>query len=166
MTFTMFTRRAALLAFTASLSLAAQPLKHPDFSGVWKLNKEKSVYGKIPMPDEYTMKVAHNDPALDAVTTLKNPFGEYTSETKLKTDGSANTNTQGRVETKSTISWQGAVMVMKTVTVITMGDQKQEAGGEERWELSADGKMLTVTASMKGPNGEITIKRVLDRAAN
>lgn len=163
MTIPTFTRRMTLLALGAMLSIAAQPVKHPDFSGTWKLNKEKSVYGKIPVPDDYTMQVTHKDPALDFVATLKNPFGEHKSESKLKTDGTENTIEQGRLLTKSTISWQGAVMVMKSNIVITLGDQKHDATGEERWELSDDGKTLTVSASMKGANGEVAVKRVLEK---
>ncbi len=33
----------------------------------------------------------------------------------------------------------------------------------ERWELSADGKTLTISTKMQGPMGESEIKRVMEK---
>lgn len=165
------TRRTLLALCVAALTgPALLAAGKPDFSGAWKLNKEKSVYGAMPVPDNFAMTIAHKDPDLALTITLNNPMGAQKSESKLKTDGSENTHTTGRVKLTSRIEWDGAVMVMKTKRVMEMSTQlgqppqPVEINGEERWQLSADGKTLTIDVKMAGPQGEFTVKRVLDKA--
>lgn len=165
------TRRTLLALCAAALAAPALVAAgKPDFSGTWKLNKDKSSYGAMPVPDNYAMAIVHKDPDLALTITLTNPMGEQKSESRLKTDGSENVHSSGRVKLTSRIAWDGAVMVMKTKRTVEMTTQlgqppqPVEINGEERWQLSADGKTLTIDVTMNGPQGELIVKRVLDKA--
>jgi len=46
------------------LSLAACRAKNPDLSGNWRLNIEKSKWGKVKKPTSVMLEIQHNDPAL------------------------------------------------------------------------------------------------------
>lgn len=171
MTSTRLTRRALAAGLSLLLATVASAAGKPDFSGFWKLNKEKSDYGQMPVPDNYAMVIDHKDPALNLVITLTNPMGDQKTESKLKTDGSQNVQTGGRITLTSTITWDGAVMVVKTLRSMSIGNgpdgspQKMDVPGEERWQLSPDGKTLTIDIKMTGPQGELTVKRVLEKSA-
>jgi hypothetical protein len=56
----------ALLAMLAGIAPAAE---HPNFSGEWKMNAEKSDFGKLPPTTSFARKIVHVDPSLTIATS-------------------------------------------------------------------------------------------------
>ncbi len=50
-----------VIAAAAGMALAADK---PDFSGDWKMDADKSVFGPMPPPTSMTRKIDHKDPEI------------------------------------------------------------------------------------------------------
>jgi pectate lyase len=72
--------------------------------------------------------------------TQERTMGENTMTTVFKLDGTESVNKTQRGESKSTAKFDGAKLVIKTVSEGANGPQETTA----TWSLSADGKELTV----------------------
>lgn len=154
-------RRAAAVAFLlAATTLFGQ--SRPDFSGTWKLNKDKSDLGMFAdrMPDDFAVRIDHKDPEIK----ISQPgMRGGTQESKVTTDGKPSETTSqtpmGEVKSKAVAKWDGAALVL---------DVEREMGGNtmsqtDRWTLSPDGKVLTIARKMTSPMGEFEITQVLER---
>jgi len=156
----MTRRTGALLALMLCFAFAAVAADKPDFSGKWKLNASKSDLGQMPVPDKWEVTLEHKDPNVKSTTVTAGQMGERTMEAVYKTDGTETTNKGfGDSETKSTAKWDGSVLAIVT----NMEFQGNKMTIESRWNLSADGKVLTMDQTMKSDRGEFNMKRVLDK---
>ncbi len=134
-------------------------LAKPNFSGRWRMNASQSEFGAIAPPSSLVLQVAHNDPDLKVITTQAGEMGEFTIEFSYTTDGRECVNRVRDIERKSTVRREGDTLVIESrmdlegnaVTVI------------EKWNLSEDGKTLTSTRLLKGPEGETTVRTVLEK---
>ncbi len=72
--------------------------------------------------------------------TQERTMGENTMTTVYKLDGTESVNKTQRGESKSVAKWDGAKLVVKTVSEGANGPQETSA----TWSLSADGKELTI----------------------
>lgn len=154
-------RRVWLVAFLVvfvcgSAALAAD---HPDFTGSWKVNVAKSDLGQMPPPDKYEMKVDHKDPDLKTETLMVGQMGEWKMEAVYKTDGTETTNKMGPNESKSTAKWDGKALNIVTKASFD-GNSMQILG---KWSLSDDGKLLTMEQTIRGDQGDFTMKWVMDK---
>ena len=59
----MKTLLSTLFVIAAAANMAAAADK-PDFSGDWKMDTDKSVFGPLPPPTSMTRKIDHKDPAI------------------------------------------------------------------------------------------------------
>jgi hypothetical protein len=154
----MTIRRIAVLF--AIVALAALPvLAKPNFSGDWKLNVAKSQFGDWPAPSSMTNKIAHDDPKLKNSIKQSGDQGDFEMETNYTTDGKECTNELFGSPMESVLKWEGDTLVIGTKG--TFGDS--EFTSNEKWTLSADGKMVTITRVFKSQMGEVTQKLVLDK---
>ena len=131
----------------------------PNFSGEWKMNAAKSDFGQFPAPSSMTQTVTHEDPALKVAMKMATDQGDMDFESNYSTDGKETTNTFGPSEMKSVAKWDGDVLVITT---------KGQFGDNEmtmtvKWELSADGKVLTINQHFVSSQGEMDQKIVLDK---
>jgi hypothetical protein len=153
------TRLFSSVLFTLAFGLLQAQAK-TDFSGTWKLNSGKSDFGQMPAPDSITQKITHADPSLKAnVASTGGMQGDMTYELSYTTDGKECVNHIGEGELKSTLKWDGDDLVV---------DSKGAFGGTEftakaRWNLSSDGKTLTVTQHFSSAMGEGDVKEVFDK---
>jgi len=153
------TRLFSLTLLTVALGLVQAQAK-TDFSGTWKLNAGKSDFGPIPPPDSMVEKITHQDPSLKAnVASTGGPQGDMTYDVTYTTDGKECVNHIGEGELKSTLNWDGDDLVVES---------KGSFGGNEftakgRWNLSSDGKTLTVTQHLSSAMGEADMKTVFDK---
>ncbi len=138
-----------------SLSLFAKT----DFSGDWKLNAAKSDFGQFPAPSSMTQKVTHQDPSLKLATKVSTDNGDFEFESTYTTDGKECTNQFGPNEMKSSLKWEGAVLVIDTKG--TFGDMQVTM--QDKWELSADGKTLTIKRHFASSQGELDQKLILEK---
>lgn len=145
--------RFFLAVFLATAALAQQ---HPNLSGIWQMNPEKS---KLPAggPRRMLIKIDHRDPKMDGIALVQSAAGSevrsefhYTSSGEEAIEASRGLHIRGR--------WDGADVVIETTS--TSPDGKEQRS-QARFSLSADGKTLTMIQS----NGTTTIPLVLDRAA-
>jgi len=160
---TITTRQATRVFSLALLSLAlrlVQAQAKSDFSGTWKLNAGKSDFGPIPAPDSITQKITHQDPSINAhVATTGGPNGDQTYDATYTTDGKECVNHMGENELKSTLKWDGDDLTVESKG--SFGGADFTAKG--RWNLSSDGKILTITQHYTSPMGEADVKEVFEK---
>lgn len=141
------------------LSTCAFAAGKPDFSGEWNLNPAKSDFGPMPAPEKMIRKIEHKDPDLKITTTTASQGNERTNETVFKTDGSESVNKYGQSEARSIVKWEGSNLTVATKREI----QGMTIEQNEKWTLSEDGKTLTVDGNIKAPQGELTLKMVMEK---
>lgn len=153
---------ATLLAVLLFFTPAAQDAK-PDFSGKWTLDLAKSDFGQMPPPESMVAVIEHKEPTVKITSTQKTAQGEITNERTMTTDGKENTNTlrtmMGEQPITSTSKWNGKTLV----TAYKLAFQDMAIDVSESWELSADGKSLTVARDFKSQQGDFTQKSVLNK---
>ena len=150
----------------AALIVAGAPLRaqqKPNFSGSWKMNQVKSDFGPAPAPDTFTRKIVHAEPSITIDEVQGSPLGEQQTSRKMTTDGKENTNTlrtmMGEQPVTSTSKWNGKALV----TAYKLAFQDMTIDVSESWELSADGKSLTVARDFKSQQGDFSQKSVLNK---
>ncbi len=148
-----------LSAIITTLAIAAPP----DFSGKWVINKEKSDFrlGPDGPTPEFSMTISQSAASIDIKQKMSTDQGDFEREYKLIPDGQAHEtpwfmNRPAQVTSK----WDGNALVLEAIQETQGGDK---ATTKDRWELSADGKILTITSSMQSPMGEWNSKRVMDK---
>ena len=150
---------AALLAL--AISTAAQGL--PNFTGTWTLDAAKSDFGPMPPPESVVMVIDHKEPTVKVTTTQKTQMGDSSNDSTYTTDGKENVNKMrgpaGDQDVKSTTKWNGKTLA----TSRTIEAQGMSIGIDDSWELSPDGKALTVSRQLKTPQGDFSTKLVLNK---
>lgn len=135
----------------------------PDFSGTWNVDLAKSDFGPLPPPESIAQVIVHKEPALKVSSTVKNAMGTISNERNLTTDGKENAytlkNPAGEQVVKSTSTWSGK----KLMTTMKVDTQGVTIDINDAWELSADGKVLTMTREVKTPQGDFAQKAVYNR---
>jgi hypothetical protein len=152
----MKTRTCAALMIAASfclcsLIIAAQT--KPDFSGVWKMNREKSKFpAMFPAMEnirDVVSKIEHKEPNFSESMTITSVDGDRTFEVKFTTDGKETTiklpYLTGPV--KGTMKWEG--------DALTVEGKIEELNVRGKYTLSADGKTLTKASHLSTPNGDV-----------
>lgn len=151
-----------MLTAVLLLAPAVQDTK-PDFSGKWTLDVAKSDFGQMPPPDSIVAVIEHKEPNIKIRTTQKGQQGEITNERAMTTDGKENSNTlktmMGDQPITSTTKWNGKAL--STAFRLTIQDMSLDV--MESWELSPDGKTLTVTRDIKSQQGDFSQKTVFNK---
>jgi len=135
---------AAIVCVCASIASAQTK---PDFSGTWKLNREKSKFARGG-PDGLLIKIDHKEPAFSENWTVSTPDGERSFQAKYTTDGKeTEQEVMGRMA-KTSAKWEGDALVIEF---------KSEGGFFKRKiTLSADGKTITKMVTQSPKDGEQT----------
>ena len=158
----MFIRSNALAALLVAMSVSAATQAPPgqDFTGTWALNVPRSDYGPFPAPERRTDTIEHRASTLK-VTRREVPSGgrERTAEWSCTTAGAECTNVIGGNDMKSTVRWDGPVLVVDTKTMYN----QQPATISDRWTLSPDGRLLTISRHAASPEGTVDQVFVLER---
>jgi hypothetical protein len=154
-----FTRLFSLTLLTVALGLVQAQAKS-DFTGTWKINTSKSDFGPMPPPDSVTYTITHQDPSLKAnVATTGGMQGDMKYDLSYTTDGKECVNHIGEGEVKSTLKWDGDDLTVETKG--SFGGNDFTAKG--RWNLSADGKTLTITQHYSSSMGEADVKEIFEK---
>jgi hypothetical protein len=148
-----------ILLFAATLVAQATP----NFSGTWTLDASKSDFGPMPGPESIVMVIDHKEPALKVNVTQKSQMGDATTDSNYTTDGKDNVNKMrgpaGEQDIKSTTKWNGKSLT----TARTIEAQGMSIGIDEAWDLSTDGKIMTVSREIKTPQGNFATKMVFNK---
>jgi hypothetical protein len=155
-----------LLAAAMVLLLAATAVSQtakPDFSGTWTLDLAKSDFGQMPAPQSVVYVVEHKEPNVKISSTQVGEQGEMTNVRNISTDGKENTNTMRAMgseqEMKSTTTWDAN----KLVTSLKVAFQGTPVEIVDSWDLSADGKVLTISRQFKTAQGDFAQKTVFNK---
>lgn len=128
---------------------APAPAK-PNFSGRWRMIKDKSVFHGFKVPDLIVRVVDHHDPTLNLHTVQTVASKTSISDVSYFTDGSIATNSINGHDATSKAFWDGGDLVIRT-------DLKTSSSGnqqiEDRWQLSADGQTLTTISHIVTDKG-------------
>ncbi len=112
----------------------------PNLTGTWVMAADKSDFGPMPAPKVRTDVVDHKEPNLTIKRTVTGPDGTpAVVDLKYAVDGKQYTNTTPQGDIKSTLKWDGNVLVVASVVSTPNGD----ADVTDRFSLSEDGKTLT-----------------------
>jgi hypothetical protein len=146
----MKTRTRAALMIAASFcfcsSIIAAQTK-PDFSGVWKMNREKSKFLAMENIRDIVSKIEHKEPNVSIFTTIIGVDGDQTFEAKYTTDGKETTVKLPSGSVKATAKWEG--------DALTVEGKAEEFNVRGKYTLSADGKTLTIANRLSTPNGDV-----------
>jgi hypothetical protein len=109
------------------------------------------------------MVVDHKEPTVKVTTTQKSQMGDSSNDSTYTTDGKDNVNKMrspaGDQDVKSTTKWNGKALA----TTRTIEAQGMTVGIDDAWELSADGKVLTINRQLKTPQGDLSMRLVLNK---
>ena len=154
----MFRIRNIALLMTLALPAAAVA-QAPNLSGTWVLQIDKSDFGMMPAPTSRTDVITHAEPNLTIKRSIESQqTGKVSSDLVYAVDGKEwkNTTADGN-EIKSTLKWDGAVLVVTSLITTPQGD----ATITDRFSLSGDGKTLTQDRVISIQGQELTQKMVL-----
>src|SRR5882757_8054569 len=108
-------RGLLLLPLIAGLALAAEK---PDFSGEYKLNAEKSDFGRLTKPSAFTRKIEHKEPNIHVISTFTGPSGEVVTDVKYTTDGKPTVNVIRGTEIRGEMTWEGDGLLLTTTRTV------------------------------------------------
>jgi hypothetical protein len=134
----------------------AQPAK-PDFSGRWRMVKDKSDFGGFKAPDIIVRVIEHRDPTLNVHTVQTSGGKTSTADVSYFTDGAQTTNSMSGRDAVSKAFWDGAALMIRTTTKDSKGEDEVV---EDRWELSEDHQILTISSHVTTPKGQVDMKLV------
>ena len=135
---------AAIVCVCASIASAQTK---PDFSGTWKMNREKSKFERGG-PDAILIKIDHKEPAFAENWTVSTPDGERSLQAKYTTDGKeTEQEVMGRMS-KTSAKWEGDALVIEF--------KSEEGFFKRKITLSADGKTITKIVTQSPRDGEQT----------
>jgi hypothetical protein len=164
-------RRRVLTICTAAallvMSLSAMAATKVDFSGTWALDKSRST-GLQPGIDQ-TMTVKQTGDRLDIETKISGDQGDQVVKDHYILDGKETEftppfmgNAEAPPKGKRTSKWSadGKGFDANEQATIDGPDGAETIKVARRWQLSDDGKTLTIEMTFDGPQGVAKSKRV------
>lgn len=157
--------RRGVLGVAATLLAAsvgsAQAADVANMSGKWRLNIEKSDWGKKPRPNSVEIDIEHHEPALKYSGKVTDAQGGVST---FAFDGAVDGKTYSVKEDNGTRN-----MVMKRVNGSTTSSEIKSADGKTiettTTTLSRDGKTLTRRIVLKTPDGTTRWTELYERAS-
>lgn len=144
--------------------LAQAPLPPPktNFSGRWRMVKDKSNFGSFTSPDIVVRVIDQRDPTMNIHTVQTKGQKTTTADVSYFTDGAVTNNVINGRDASSKAFWDGPDLVVRT----NMKDSKNEdIVIEDRYQLSSDGKTLTTLSHITTPKGEVNLTLVCEKEA-
>lgn len=153
----VFPRIAAtlLLLVVCALAQITQAADLPNFNGIWQLDKAKSTNlpGVFQTVDEYLLIIKQADDKSITVSTEFHGRGQtITSEPdSYPIDGTAKEKEDPRgFKLKRSFKYgEGKVLIVETDKIFKSDLQMPNTSENESWQLSEEGKILTVTITPK-----------------
>lgn len=122
----------------------------PNFSGRWRMVKDKSNFAGFTTPDVLVQVVDDHSPTLNIHTVQTRDGKTTTADVSYFTDGRRSSNVINGREATSKTYWDGPVLVVRTNMKDSKGDDVQI---EDSWALSKDKQTLTRTSDVITSNG-------------
>jgi hypothetical protein len=129
----------AILAL--ALAAAAQDAAKPNFTGVWKMDPEKSNFGGATAPASAQYVIRQTG----ATVMLQYTQDGHSSRVDLVPDGAEHvTETTPDAETWTRAYWSGNVLVLESRSKPLSASSRPLIQWTSRWSLSPDRKALTI----------------------
>jgi len=138
--------------------LAAQT---PNFSGIWKMNLEKSDFGPQPPPEsaEYVVRHVGSTIAFNYTQDGKTIRVDLVPDNEERVTSE---NDESAVWTKC--YWSGNVLVIESRERKRYGSQPVVSmGWMSRWSLSPNGQELLIERKLHTPDGDISQRVICDK---
>lgn len=148
-----------LSALTLIVASFANGESKPNFTGTWKINFERSVFGPIPQPKSQTNTVDHKEPRIKQIIESDGGDGAATTETAYTTDGKECVNDIHGSKLVSKLHWDGETLVVDSVFSTPAGDLQVR----DQWALSKGGKVLTIDRHISTGSGDGEVHMVFDK---
>ena len=129
------------------------PPDKPNFSGRWRMEKDKSNFAGFHMPDLVVQVVDQRGVTLNVHTVETIGKQTTTNDVSYFTDGTVSNNVINGRQAASKAFWDGKVLNVRTS--VKDSDGQQVLVMEDRWDLSDDGKTLTRTSHNITPKGSV-----------
>jgi hypothetical protein len=130
---------------------------HPDFSGTWTQNMEKSSKTSL---QSYANRIEQKGETLTVTTVMSGARGESTYDRTYVIGKQSQSSDREGDRLTSFVKWEGQTLVFLTT-------EKEKAGTietRETWTLSADGRTLTKLRTSHGPRGDMEQHYVLEKS--
>ncbi len=141
------------ILFVIAAATAMMAADKPNFSGRWKLDLEKSVFGPIPPPASMIRTVEQKGPNIAIENALTGPDMNLTFQ--YSTDGKETANTFMGSDFKSKTNWDGKTLVIRNYL------PDGQLASTNKWTLSDDGKTFTDVWTIVSPDGNVDVTYVL-----
>lgn len=151
--------RAAVLL--AALSVGVCSAQVADLSGTWRLNVQKSRWGKVQKPFSVLVTVEHKEPLLKYSGTMVYSGGEDTRTFAF------NGAIDGKEYPITRPIGKGKVVIQRINNWTTESIFRSDDGQWSetvRTSLSRDGKEMRRTIRRKGPEGELSWTEVYEKS--
>jgi len=162
----MIFRRLLLVAAVAAASLFAQTettVEHPNFSGRWRMVKDKSDFSNATMPDAIIRVIDQRGVTMNIHTIQTQGAVTKSADVSYFIDGTPSTNTINNHQATSKTFWDGPVLNVRTTLTLSNGEEELI---EDRYELSDNGNTLTTTSHISTPKGGIKMTLVSEKEKN
>jgi hypothetical protein len=130
----------------------------PDFSGVWKMNCEKSVV-RGAVPKQVLIRIEHREPALVQQVLFTSASGVEQLQNFVCEVGVEVSNSIGGVPARTRARWEGTELVIES----WMKTLDRELYFKDHWSMSNDGETLTMAHRDDDLAGQIS---VLEKASH
>jgi hypothetical protein len=134
--------------------------EHPNFSGRWRMVKDKSDFAHAMMPDMVVRVIEQRDTTMNIHTVQTTGTTTKSADVSYFLDGSSSTNTINNHEATSKTFWDGPALNVRTTLKLSNGDEEVI---EDRYELSENGSTLTTTSHISTPKGGTNLKLVCEK---
>ena len=137
--------RRGFLLFLLPLSLLAAD---PDYSGIWKLNSERSDVRGLPEAPAATLRIQQRGARIHC-TAMPRDGGspvswDYTTDQKDARYKIGDTSRNSRLK------WEGNALLVNTI----VNSRDRSYTVMDRWKMSKDGRTLTIRRQIESLHGE------------
>jgi hypothetical protein len=127
----------------------------PNFTGVWKMNPQKSKFDGADAPNSITLKIEQKGSDLTESMAVQDSTGNESVEGKYTIDGNESDVQLGPNTAKGLAKWDGDALVIEWKT--------DSFNFSRKHTLSADGKTMTMAVRHPGPKGDVNETVVLEK---
>lgn len=150
---------AAALATVCAAQNATSP-QHPNFSGRWRMVKDKSDFSTAHRPDIIVQVIDQRASTMNIHTIQTTGTSTKSADVTYLLDGTPSANIINNHQATSKTFWDGGKLNVRTNIKLSNGDDELI---EDTWQLSPDGKTLTETSHVSTPKGGILMKMVCEK---
>jgi hypothetical protein len=131
-----------------------------DYSGRWRMIKEKSEFAGFKTPDIVTRTVDQHGVIMNVHTVQTLGSKTSISDVSYSVDGTPTQNVVNGRDAESKGYWDGPVLVIRTSMKTASGDPELI---EDRWSLSGDKATLTTVSHIETDKGQVDMTLVCRR---